>query len=76
MTDEVNDPKATFTVSPTKVPPAASNTLTQGKRVYTLEGDKEVIEDHFFHLRVLSDLTDADAGVHTFEGVKVTISVK
>lgn len=76
MSDNTEDAKLPFPelkVTNTK-PAAATNVLSQATRTYTLEGNKDVIEDNTFHIQVLSAFGEADAGTYNLNGVKVVVA--
>lgn len=53
--------------------PLPTVTIETDERVFTLEGKKEYIEKTSFQMSVVSQLAGAKNGVHTIEGVKVTV---
>lgn len=50
-----------------------SNTVTEGKRSYTLEGPKELIENNSYQLLAMNTFRNSKAGSYLLNGNKVTV---
>ena len=53
-----------------------TTTLETEDRVYTLEGDKDVIESTAFQMRVLKSFEFSTLGDYTYDNVKVNVKNK